>query len=133
MVFIKLGIRPINIDSKNIHFTKQNKCSCQVGLNREGKLSGKAFFCEIPIDNKKVPVMISYDFNFDNLEESDYINLKFNLKAKQLNLNEDREIYLDRNIQILIIEILPDIDNVNNFLKVDLDAKLKEDENAYLL
>jgi len=77
--------------------------------------------------------MISYDFNFDNLEESDYINLKFNLKAKQLNLNEDREIYLDRNIQILIIEILPDIDNVNNFLKVDLDAKLKEDENAYIL
>ena len=59
--------------------------------------------------------------------------MKFNLKAKQLNLNEDREIYLDRNIQILIIEILPDIDNVNNFLKVDLDAKLKEDENAYIL
>ena len=59
--------------------------------------------------------------------------MKFNEKTKQLNLNEDREIYLDKNYQILIIEILPDIDNINKFLEVDLDVNLEEDENAYVL
>jgi hypothetical protein len=71
--------------------------------------------------------MISCDFNFYNFETSDYINLLFNgEKIKQLNLNEDREIYLNKELRIIIIEILPDIDNINNFLEVDLDFKFEK-------
>jgi len=133
MVFIKQGIRPISIDSTKYIVYQIEECVCQIGLNNRESPMGTAFFCEIPIDNKNVPVMISCDFNFYNLDESDYINLNFNGETKQLNLNEDREIYLDKNYQLLIIEILPDIDNINNFLEVDLDVNLEKDENAYVL
>ena len=74
--------------------------------------------------------MISCDFILHNFEASDYINLFFcNGEKKQLNLNEDREIYLNKELSIIIIEILPDIDNINNFLEVDLDFKFEEDPN----
>ena len=42
---------------------------------------------------------------------------------------------MDKNLQILIIEILPDIDNinVNSFLEMDLKCILEKDENIYIL
>lgn len=134
MVLIRRSIRPISTDSTKIILKQIEECVC-VGLNKKGEPIGTAFFCEIPINNKNVPVMISCDFNFSNFEQSDYINLLYNGEIKTLNLNEDREIYLDKNLMILIIEILPDIDNINinNFLEVDLDGKLEKDENVYIL
>ena len=49
-----------------------------------------------------------------------------NGEIKQLNLNEDREIYLNKEFDITIIEILPDKDNINNFLEIDLDITPKK-------
>ena len=134
MVLLRRSIRPISTDSTKIILKQIEECVC-LGLNKKGEPIGTVFFCEIPINNKNVPVMISCDFNFYNFEQSDYINLLYNGETKKLNLNEDREIYLDKNLKIIIIEILPDIDNINinNFLKVDLDGKLEKDENVYIL
>ena len=36
---------------------------------------------------------------------------------------------MNKELSIIIIEILPDIDNINNFLEVDLDFKFEEDPN----
>ena len=136
MALIKGSVRPISINSTKVILHQIEKCICGVSLNIDRSQKGTAFFCTIPIDNEKVPVMISCDFNLYNFEQSDYINLLFNGEIKKLNLNEDREIYLNKELSIIIIEILPDIDNINNFLEVDLDFKFEEDfiyENAYIL
>ena len=136
MALIKGSVRPISINSTKVILHQIEKCICGVSLNIDRSQKGTAFFCTIPIDNEKVPVMITCDFNLYNFEQSDYINLLFNEEIKKLNLNEDREIYLNKELSIIIIEILPDIDNINNFLEVDLNFKFEKDsiyENAYIL
>ena len=118
MVLIKRSLRPISIDSTKNILNQIETCVCQVSLNNDRSEEGTAFFCEIHIENKKIPVMISCDFVLRNFKESDYIKLHFfNGNIKQLNLNEDRIIYLNEELSIIIIEILPDIDNINNFLE----------------
>ena len=128
-------ITPISIGSTKTILKQIEKCICGVSLS-EREAEGTAFFCEIPFDNKNLPVMISCNYNLDNIEQIDYINLLFNGEIKQLNLNEDREIYLNKKFKIIIIEILPDIDKINNFLKIDLDFKSEKEymfESSYIL
>ena len=77
MVLIKNSLRPISINSTKYIVHQIEACVCQVSLNNDRSEVGTAFFCEIPIENKKIPVMISCDFILHNFEASDYINLFF--------------------------------------------------------
>ena len=83
---------------------------------------GTGFFCKIPSKNIKVLITNNHilDQNFlDNEKKLKYIIDTENKKyEKEINLEIDRYKYTDINLDISIIEILPD-DNITNFLEID--------------
>ena len=91
------------------------------------KANGTGFFSyiSIPHSNEKLTVFITNNHVIDKeiLQQGNPIMLTLNddynnPKNKYLELN-DRKVYTSEKYDITIIQIIPDIDGINNFLEID--------------
>jgi len=125
----------VTIENSKKIIEQMEKCICKI---KNGK--GTGFFCYIPSDNKKIPVLITAYHVIDEniLEQNKTINISLNNDEKEINikLNENRLIYMSRQYDVTIIELKP-IDNFNDFLELDKDifneATNIKDESIYII
>ena len=101
--------------------------------NKNG--NGPGFFCYIPNNNKLLPVLITNNhvINQDTINKNKIL-ISFNkdkkLIQKQIQLNEKRKIYTNKQYDTTIIEIIKEKDEIDNFLELD-DNILNEYINVY--
>ena len=105
---------------------QMNKCVCKVYSERNCTSTG--FFCFIPYNNIKFPVLIVNNHVIDEgfINKNETISLELNNEKKTINI-KDKKIYTNREYDITIIEIDPDKDFIYNFLEIDENI-FKEEE-----
>ena len=107
-----------------------NKCICKVYSNNGSFSSG--FFCLIPYNNKKLPVLIvnNHLINEQFIKSQETISFELNKEYKKINIKDNRIFYTNIEDDITIIEINPDKDFIFNFLELDENI-FKEKEIFY--
>ena len=137
MAIIKGSPEPISFKTTNKIMEQMKNCICRIKFE---EMLGTGFFCFIPYNNKKLPVMISNNHIIDEkILKNENISVEIDGEKKNIYLN-DRKIYASHKYYITIIEINPEKDCIYNFLELDenifiekdLDIKYK-DLNAYIL
>ena len=119
---------PIISKEQTIKILNQlNKNICQIC--KQNNCSATGFFCKIPVFNLILPVLITNSeiLNEDDIKVNRIIkivliekeNEKENNKVIQIVINEPRITFRDEKLNITIIEIIPKIDGINDFLEVD--------------
>ena len=92
-------------------------------INKPNNENATGFFCKIPYSFSFLPVLITNNHVLN--EEDIKVNriIKFSLKngqiEKQIIINESRITYTNKDLDVTIIEIIPKIDGINDFLEVD--------------
>ena len=138
--FNKVQPIPVSLkDTKKILFQMEN-CVCKIylkkGENDENSGIGTGFFCKIPFNNILLPVLItnSHVLNKNYIYNNKIIKLMINNKVKEIEIDNSRKKYInsDKNIDITIIEIKPNIDGINNFLEIEKDDIKKDKETIEL-
>ena len=121
-----LNIPPITGEQlNNISIQIKNSVVCKI-IAKKG-IVGTGFFCNIRYIEKEtfLPVLITNNhvLNENDLTGNQIIKLTFDddKLIKLITLDESRITYTNENIDITIIEVIPDIDNIyaNNFLEID--------------
>ena len=123
---------PISLEGTSKIKEQMKTCIFKIFVsNKEDKIKGSGFFCIIPFQNKNFPVMItnSHVLNEEILKKEKFISLELNNLIKRIQINDNRKIYTNQNYDITIIEIIPEKDNILNFLELDEKMVLKEDIN----
>ncbi len=130
---------PVTMECTDTILKQMKECICKIN-NQKGK--GTGFFCYIPNNNKKIPVLITCNHVIDEeiIKKDDNIIVTLNndKEKKIINLNKNRKIYTNKKerYDTTIIEI-KEGDNINKFL--DLDVHLFDDiqnicnENIYVI
>jgi len=129
---------PIDIEKKKLILFQMKNCICKVKNNEK---VGTGFFCKIPIlgENNLLYFLITNNhlLNEKDIENNKIINLniydgKQNIN-KEIKIDESRKKYTylnnEKEIDITIIEIKPDIDEIYYFLKLD-DKQLEVEGNT---
>ena len=116
---------------------QMNKCVCKVYSEHNGISTG--FFCFIPYNNIKFPVLIvnNHVINEEFIKKNETISLELNNEKKAINI-KDKKIYTNMEYDITIIEIDPDKDFIYNFLEIDQNMFIEgeifcKDQSIYLL
>ena len=116
---------------------QMNKCVCKVYSEHNGISTG--FFCFIPYNNIKFPVLIvnNHVINEEFIKKNETISLELNNEKKAINI-KDKKIYTNMEYNITIIEIDPDKDFIYNFLEIDQNMFIEgeifcKDQSIYLL
>ena len=116
---------------------QMNKCVCKVYSEHNGISTG--FFCFIPYNNIKFPVLIVDNHVIDEefIKKNETISLELNNEKKAINI-KDKKIYTNMEYDITIIEIDPDKDFIYNFLEIDQNMFIEgeifcKDQSIYLL
>ncbi len=111
---------PATIEKTTIILEQMQNNICKI-ITKNGK--GTGFFCTIPHKNKKINVLITSNhlINEKMIQKKSDINLLLNddKKEKNIELNEDRQIYTNKEYNITIIEIKKSKDKINDFLELD--------------
>ena len=115
------------------------KCICKV--YRDKNMFSTGFFCFIPYNNKKLPVLIvnNHLIDEDYIKNNGVILLTSNENEKEIKINikDNRIIYTNKELDITIIEIDPDTDSIYNYLELDKDLfneeKLFIDKSIYAI
>jgi hypothetical protein len=100
-----------------------NTCVCKINKLNGDNATG--FFCKIPFSYSYLPVLITNNHVLN--EEDIKVNriIKFSLKEgeieKQIIINESRITFTNKDLDVTIIEIFPEIDGIKDFLEVDED------------
>ena len=117
---------------------------CKIKIRNKNLENG--FFCVIPFlsQSSLIPVLITH--NISEIEHIKAIEINFkdlnnNKIEKKLNLNESRLVFTKEDINITIIEIIPNIDGINtkNFLEIDenifqnINNDIYKEKTIYLL
>ena len=130
---------PVTMECTDTILKQMKECICKIN-NQKGK--GTGFFCYIPNNNKKIPVLITCNHVIDEeiIKKDDNIIVTLNndKEKKIINLNKNRKIYTNKKelYDTTIIEIKEE-DNINKYL--DLDVHLFDDiqnicnENIYVI
>ena len=130
-----LQYSPESPSISKIILEKSEKCVCQLKSNSPGT----GFFCLIPFPDKShlLPVLITCYHIFDKdclLKRK--IELVLNGKTIEIKLENDRKVYLNKKLDVTIIEIkTEDGFDINSFLETDDDLIFKENnegEKIYL-
>ena len=125
----------MNIEEKEKIYRKIKDSICKIIINDNKE--GYGFFCRIQDREKSnlVPVLIT-NSSFLSLE---YIKTNTSLKIlliegieeKYISLDDTRINYCNEELNIIIIEIKPKVDEINSFLEID--ENLYENENNDLV
>ena len=108
--------------------------NCVFKIILENGDRGTGFFCNIPYNNKLIPVMITnnhiIDSNYISNNKFIIITLNNDKDDKIIKLNDNRIIYTNKEYDITIIEIKPKDDKINNFMELE-DKIFKEESYLY--
>ena len=108
--------------------------NCVFKIILENGDRGTGFFCNIPYNNKLIPVMITnnhiIDSNYISNNKFIIITLNNDKEDKIIKLNDNRIIYTNKEYDITIIEIKPKDDKINNFMELE-DKIFKEESYLY--
>ena len=130
----------ISKEQTNKIINQLNTCVCKINKSNGDNATG--FFCKIPFSYSFLPVLITNNHVLN--EEDIKINriIKFSLKdgqiEKKLIINESRITFTNKDLDVTIIEIIPKIDGINDFLEIDgtineLNLKEKIKDTIYIL
>ena len=92
-------------------------------INKLYKENATGFFCKIPFSYTLLPALITNNHVLN--EEDIRVNriIKFSLKEGKIEnkiiINENRITFTNKDLDVTIIEIIPTIDGINDFLEVD--------------
>ena len=86
------------------------------------KSKGTGFFCKIPVENGRVPVlMTNYHLIDEEILKKKNIYVTKNDDPKKINImiDDNRKIYTNEKYDTTRIEIKPEKDKINYFLELD--------------
>ena len=118
--------KPVSLQSMKEIICQMENGVCKIFKNG---FKGTGFFCQIPFPDYnnllKVLVTNNHVINENDLKGSFDILLKD--KTKNIKVGESRKIYTNKKYDITFIEIIPEEDGINYFLKIDniIDNKLE--------
>ena len=110
---------PVTFEGTEKILNQMNKCVCKI----YSKGGGSGFFTKIPFNNMLLPVLITNNHVLDpnTIKKMNIIiSLKCEKEKKTIEINDNRKIYTNEELDITIIEIKPNKDNINNEY-IDLD------------
>ena len=121
-----IGVAPIpNQITKKMSFQlEENICKIQK-LKNGKKIFGKGFFCKIPFPDefRLLPVFITCNHILDKKDiiPNKIINISMDDEQfeKKIKIEYKRKTYTDEKLDITIIEIIPNKDEIKNFLEID--------------
>lgn len=133
MAFIQGAVNSISLKQNLIILEQLKKCICKIDKK------GTGFFCFISYGNKSIPVLITAAHIISLKEGLKEISLEINDSVKIIVLDEERKVYSDEKIDISILEIIPEKDQIFDFLLLDDNIFLEnederfENESIYIL
>lgn len=109
-------------------FFENSQCIFKIFVTNS-RLIGTGFFCLIPFQNKNLPVMITNNhvLNEETLKKEQFIPIELNNLNIRIQINDNRKIYTNKKYDITIIEIIPEKDNIFNFLELDEEITFNRD------
>ena len=138
-----IGPLPMSSEQTKVILSQLDNCICKVYPAEDKK--GTGFFCLLPNPDicHLLPVLITNNhvLNEDDLKK-EKIKIQLNENIIYLKLNNRKKFTFEKPIDVTVIEIKPDIDNLNinkNFLYIDneiLDENnkhLEKNTNIYVL
>jgi len=113
--------------------TQMEKGICRIYLKNSSS-KGTGFFCKIKLFDKILPVLITNNhvLNEHDLKNNKSIKLFIDQNVKEIEINDSRRIYTDKEIDITIIEINEDKDGIKYYLELDEDDLKKNEKNIEL-
>ena len=129
---------PATIEKTAIILEQMQKTICKI-KTKNGK--GTGFFCSIPYKKKKLTVLITSNhlINEKMIQQNSIINLFLNddKEEKNIELNENRRIYTNKEYNITIVQIKKKKDKIRKFLELDenvfRDSPDIFNETAYII
>jgi len=130
----------VDLEGQKIIISQMENCICKIKY-KSGK-EGIGFFCKFPFpDNNNLLNCLftsNQALNENDIQNNNIIKLIIYNKEenknieKEIKIDDSREIYplKDNDINIIIIEIKPNKDNINNFLEIN-DEKLESRKPIY--
>ena len=116
--------------TKTILYQMEN-CICKIYKNNE--VIGTGFLCKIPFNNNLLKVLITNNhiLNENDIENNKIIDINIYNKdkkeeIKEIIINKKRKKYTNKELDITIIEIKPNIDEINKFMEIEDINKDKE-------
>ena len=130
---------PVPIDGMKTICSQMKNCICII-YQEDGR-KGTGFFCKIPFQNDKLPVLITNNHVLDekDIENGKIIKLMINDKPKKIEMDKSRNKFTkyDKNIDITIIEIKPNEDGIgiDNCLELDEEKPdfIYKNKSIYIL
>ena len=121
---------------EDIISNQQKKHICKIYMYLDNQLNGlsNGFFCLIPYpdQNHLIHVLITTyrTINENTFLDNKEIKLTLNNDSQKrtIKIDNTRKIYMNKDYDVTIIEIKPEMDNINNFLELD-DNLFKENWN----
>ena len=111
---------PITKEKNNKISDQMEKSICKIKI-KDLQITG--FFCNIPYQNTFIKVLITSSNVVDEniLKEHKIINVTINddKEFKNIEIKENKNIYTSTKYNTTIIEIIPAIDKIDNFLELD--------------
>ena len=128
MVFFENSPQSISLQSTIKIKEQMETCIFKIFVTNLGSI-GKGFFCLIPFQNKNLPVMITNNhvLNEETLKKEQFIPIELNNLNIRIQINDNRKIYTNKKYDITIIEIIPEKDNIFNFLELDEEITFNRD------
>ena len=133
MVLLDKSPLPVSLEVTSKIMQQMKTCIFKIFVSEKGdKYEGTGFFCLIPFKNKNLPVMITNNHLLyeEILKKEKYVSIQINGLNKNIQINDNRKIYTNKNYDITIIEIIPEKDNIFNFL--ELDEQIFEEDSDKL-
>ena len=121
------SINPVSIEGTKIILEQMMRCVCKIKI--KGTL-GTGFFCKIPIENDTQINCLLTNYHIidkDYFQKNKEINLLLNDEKDVIiiDLNKKREIYLSKEYDVALLEII-ESDKIENFLELDDNLFKKE-------
>ena len=132
--YINNSIIPITLKSTETRLNQMKNSICKI---KKDNTIGTGFFCTIPYKSKLIPFLVTNEhvLNNNDLKNNIVISLKEETLFKNININikEKRIIYVDKELDVTLIEIKPNLDGIdkNNFLEIDNNVYLEIYNDVY--
>ena len=125
---------PLNKEQIFKIYEQMGKCVCLINVNG---CQGTGFFCNIPFNEEKqlLPVLVTCNYIIDEeiLKENNIISISFFDKKEIRNIEcKNRLIYTNKEYDVTLIEIKPNIDKICNFLELDENIFKEDKENIFI-
>jgi hypothetical protein len=130
----------ISSEKTKIIINQLNSNVCKIHKSNGDNATG--FFCKLPFSYTLLPVLITNNHVLNEEDIKPNRIIKYSLKdgqlQKQIIINESRITFTNKELDVTIIEIIPSLDEINDFLEVDgtidkLNLKEKIKDTIYIL